>query len=137
MSAKPFVVISPIRAPFRSKTAFVAIVAPCENVVAVGSLFRPFSIPSSGFCGVEGTLNVFSSPPSNITKSVNVPPTSVLICIFCLQIYVSQFILCCEIFYTLKINNSIGVTSKNGKKRRTIFHTFGDRTPHMVHADRL
>lgn len=34
---------------------------------------------------VEGTLNVLISPLSNITKSVKVPPISVLIGIVCLS----------------------------------------------------
>ena len=76
-SSKPSVVISAVRAPFRSSNAFVATVVPCtisKGSEAAASRIRaiPPRIASAGLCGVDGALKEVSREPRAATKSVNV-----------------------------------------------------------------
>ncbi len=78
MSSKPESVTSAVRAPFRSRSAFVATVVPCTKTSTVdphASSSMPTAIPSS-WCSEVGIFAVVTLPSTTSTKSVNVPPTS-------------------------------------------------------------
>src|SRR3954447_25318486 len=83
---KPWVVMSPTRAPLDSSTALVATVVPWTTLprspgaMPAASQIRrtPVSTPRDGSDGVEGvfTRHCRWSPSSTRKRSVNVPPTS-------------------------------------------------------------
>src|SRR5580765_2789856 len=84
---KPVVVIRPTRAPFDSRTAFVATVVPCRMLrssdtwIPASSQIRdtPLRTPSDGSLGVDGVFTRNCALPlSSLTRkrSVKVPPTS-------------------------------------------------------------
>nr|AKQ01946.1 hypothetical protein [uncultured euryarchaeote Rifle_16ft_4_minimus_309] len=73
-SSNPFVVTKAVRAPLRSRIAFVATVVPWAIAVAPSSR-RPFRTAEDA-TGVEGIFVETTRPAWNATKSVNVPPTS-------------------------------------------------------------
>src|SRR6266550_7969738 len=73
-SSNPAVVTKTVRAPLRSRIAFVATVVPCAMPTAPSSCI-PWTTARDG-SRVDGTFAVTTSRPRNPTKSVNVPPTS-------------------------------------------------------------
>ena len=86
-SSKPAVVISAVRAPFRSSNAFVATVVPwtmSEGADPASASIRamPERMACAGLCGVDGALKESSREPRAATKSVKVPPVSIPILIF-------------------------------------------------------
>src|SRR5438477_3264354 len=77
-SSNPAVVTSVTRAPFRSRSAFVATVEPCRTLVPRSAPARASaaSTAAAGSRGVDGSLNATRRPPRHATTSVNVPPVS-------------------------------------------------------------
>src|SRR2546430_458715 len=77
-SSKPAVVRRAVRAPLRSSKAFVATVDPWMTSETDEPPVRaiPFRMASSGFWGVESSLNISTLPSRITTKSVNVPLVS-------------------------------------------------------------
>src|SRR5712692_8126369 len=78
ISSNPSVVSSAVRAPLRSISAFVATVDPwmTSAVPAIARRAIPFMIASSGWRGVDSSLNISILPRRIMMKSVNVPPVS-------------------------------------------------------------
>src|SRR5687768_10485935 len=69
-----------VRAPLRSRRAFVATVMPWARATtapaSTSEASMAFITPSDWSLGVEGTLAVRILPSPSATRSVNVPPTS-------------------------------------------------------------
>jgi hypothetical protein len=67
-----------VRAPFRSRSAFVAIVVPCvKRHASSAPTARAAATTESSWRAWVGSFAVRSSPSSKRTASVNVPPTSI------------------------------------------------------------
>ena len=79
MSRNPLVTTAAVRAPFLSRTAFVATVDPWTTnetlSKAIPASPTAFKTPIAGSRGVDGTFPVLTTvSPSTITQSVKVPP---------------------------------------------------------------
>ena len=77
-SRKPSVVTSAVRAPRRSRRAFVATVIPWANAAISprSAASTTAMTPSDWSSGVDGTFAVTTRPSTSAARSVNVPPTS-------------------------------------------------------------
>ena len=75
--SNPLVATNAVRAPLRSRRAFVATVVPCVNrSISAASTARTAARTDSSCLAAVGTLAVRTRPSSIRTASVNVPPIS-------------------------------------------------------------
>src|SRR5262245_31476108 len=77
MCSKPAFVTKAVRAPLRSRSAFVAIVVPCVKRSTSSAATASAAATTDSCCSLAvGTFATRTSPSETSTASVNVPPTS-------------------------------------------------------------